>query len=131
MSLLRSIPKNDVEKFTGTRVDTRAMTMNDINDLVVKFASMVIGYRIFYSSIMNSILVGAIHTTYQMIKENVDYDLTEALRSQLMANLEAVNKDKKIRFKFGQLIMGLFFYFQNFFPVNGDVQWIIGTPTLL
>lgn len=66
-----------------------------------------------------------------MIKENVDYDLNEALRSQLMENLEAIKKEKRLRFKFGRLILGLFFYFQNFFPSIGDIQWIVGTPTLL
>ncbi|XP_059064624.1 uncharacterized protein LOC131856734 [Cryptomeria japonica] len=59
-----------------------------------------------------------------MVKENIDYDLAKSLRSQLMENLEAVKKEKKMRFKFGQLIIGLFFYFQNFFPSIGDVQWI-------
>lgn len=44
--LLMSIPKNDVENLTGSRWDKRAITMNDINDLAVKFSSMVIGYRI-------------------------------------------------------------------------------------
>lgn len=106
------------------------MTVNDINDPAVKFASMVIGYIIFYSNRMNSIPT-TIHTAYQMIKENVDYDLTKALRSQLMANLEPVKKDKRLRFKFGQLILVLFFYFQNIFPGIGDVQWITGTPALL
>ncbi|XP_057873186.1 uncharacterized protein LOC131079291 [Cryptomeria japonica] len=44
-----------------------------------------------------SILKATINTAYQMVKENVDCDLEGALRSQLMANLEAVKKDKKER----------------------------------
>lgn len=89
------------------------MIVNNINDPIVKFASMVIGYKIYYSSRMNSIPATTIHTTYWMVKENVDYDLAEVLRSQLMANLEFVEKDKKLRFKFSYLILGLFFYFQK------------------
>lgn len=80
---------------------------------------------------MNNILTTTIHTAYQMVKKNVDYDLEEALRIQLMVNIEAMKKDKNSRFKFGQLILGLFFYFQNYFPGIGDVQWIEGTPALL
>lgn len=107
------------------------MSVNNINDPVVKYASMVIGYRIYYSSRLNSIATASIHIAYQMVKENVDYDLAEALRSQLMVNLEAIKKDKKLRFKFGQLILSLFFYCQNYFPSIGDMQWISGTPALL
>lgn len=129
--LLRSVPKNDVEKLTRLKWDGRAMTVNNINYPAMKYASMVIGYRIYYSSGMNNIPTTTIHTAYWMVKENVDYDLVEALRSQLMVNLEAVKKDKTLRFKFGQLILGLFFYFQNYFLGIGDVQWIEGTPTLI
>lgn len=129
--LLRYVPKNDVEKLTRSKWDGRAMTVNNISDPTVKYASMVIGYRIYYSSKMNNVLVAAIHTAYQMIIEDVDYDLSEALRSQLMLNLEAIKKDKRLRFKFGQLILGLFFYFQNSFPGIGDIKWIGGTPTLM
>lgn len=128
--LLTSVPKNDVKKLTGSRWDGRAMTVDNINDLVVKFVSMVIGYRIYYSRRMNSILVATIHTAYRMGKENFDYGLAEALRSQLMENLEVVKNDKKMRFKFGQLIMGLFFYFQTFFLGIGDEQWITSTLAL-
>lgn len=119
--LLRSMPKDNVEKVTGSKWDGKAMPMSNINDPVVKYVLMVFGYRIYYSSKMNSILATAIQTAYQMVKENVDYDLVEALRSQPMVNLEVVNKDKELRFKFGQLILGLFFYFQNNFPDISDV----------
>lgn len=105
--------------------------MNNINDPIVKYASMVIGYQIYYSSGMNNIPTTAIHTAHQIIKEDVDYDLSEALRSQLMLNLESIKKDKRLRFKFGQLILGLFFYFQKCFPGIGDIQWIDGTPALV
>lgn len=62
--LLRSVPKNDVEKMIGSRWDGRSMTVNNINDPAMKYASMVIGYRICYSSRMNSILAATIHTAY-------------------------------------------------------------------
>lgn len=116
VSLLSSVLKNDVEKIIGSRWDGKTMMVNKINGLAMKYASMVIGYRIFYNSrSMNNISAATIHTAYQMVKENMDYDLAEAMRSQLMANLEVMKKDKRLRFKFGQLILGLFFYFQNFF----------------
>lgn len=107
------------------------MMVNDIKDLEVKFASMVIGYRVYHLSQINNILGGTIHIAYWMLKENVDYDLAEALREQLILNLELIKKDKRQKFKFGQLIIGLFFYFQNFFLIIGDIQWSVDTSAML
>lgn len=119
--ILRSIPRNNFVELTKSRWDGRAMTINEIDDSTVKFASMIIGFQVYHSSRMNNIHVATIHIAYWMIKENVDYDLSEALRSQLVLNLEFIQKDKRLKFKFGQLIVGLFFYFQNFFPYISDV----------
>lgn len=107
------------------------MIVNKINDPTLKYASMVIGYWIYYSSRMNNVPTTAIHTAYRMIKEDVDYDLSKDLRSQLMLNSEAIKKDKRLRFKFGQLILGLFFYYQNLFLDISDIHWIEGTPALV
>lgn len=38
-------------------------------------------------------------------------------------NLKSIKQDNALRFKFGQLLVGLFFYFQGYFPRVGDVQW--------
>lgn len=129
--LLRTIPKDDVNRLTKSKWDGHAMTMNDIDDLAMKFASMVIDYKVYYSRRINRIPRVAIHTTYRMLKENIDYDLAEALRTQLVLNLETIKKDKRQKFKFCQLIIGLFFYFQNFFPGIGDIQWYDDTPIIL
>lgn len=99
--VLRSIPKNDVESLTHSKWDDREMTVNNIIDPIVNYASMVISYQIYYSSRMNNIPVTSIHIAYHMIKEDFDYDLSEALRSQLVLNLESIKKDKRLIFKFG------------------------------
>lgn len=92
---------------------------------------MVISYRVYHSSRTNSIPEAVIHTAYQMIKENANYGLTEALRTQLILNQESIKKDKRRKFKFSQLIIGLFFYFQNSFLGISDIQWSNDTPTML
>lgn len=129
--VLRTIPKNEVARLTKSKWDGRAMTINEIEDPGVKYSSMVIGYRVYHSSRTNGILGAAIHTAYQMVKENADYDLAEALITHLILNLESIKKDKRQKFKFGQLIIGLFFYFQNSFPSIGDIQWSMDTPAML
>ena len=58
-----------------------------------------------------------------MVKENAEYDLCELLRSQLMENLGKIKKDKKNSFKYGNLLLFLFFYFMNEVPRFGKFQW--------
>lgn len=99
--MLRSISKDDVTKLKKFKWDGQVMMINEIEDPEVKHASMVIGYRVYHSSRTNSAPVAAIHTTYQTIKDNVDYDLSEALRTQLISNLESIKKYKRQKFKFG------------------------------
>lgn len=86
---------------------------------------MVIGYMIFHSSRFNSVSTTTVHSAYWMVKENVDYDLYEAMRTQLILNLDSIKKDKNQKLKFGQLLVGLLFYFKIFIPRIGDIQWLI------
>lgn len=64
------------------------------------------------------------------MKENANYDLCEAIQSQLMLSLESIKKDNSQKFKYGQLLIGLFFYFQNFIPRIGDIELSKDTPVL-
>lgn len=84
---LRRFCKETITTLTSSTSDGHAFPINRIKDPAVKLATMVIGYRIFYSSRLNSVLSATVHTTYKMIVENVDYDLCEAIRSQLILNL--------------------------------------------
>jgi len=89
------------------------MTINDIIELNVKFASMVIGYKIYHLRRENFISGTTIYVAYKMLKENVDYDLCELLQNQLIENLKKIKRDKKNTFKYGTLILCLFFYYMN------------------
>lgn len=128
---LGKILKETMVTLTLTTFDNPTFSVNNIKDPTVRLATMVIGYRIFYSTRMNSVPSAAVHATYIMIVENVDYDLCEAIRSQLMLSLQSIKKDRSQKFKFGQLPIGLFFYF--FLPRIGDIQWsndILITPQI-
>lgn len=90
--MLRRISKEIVYTLTGSTSNKGAFSINNIRDPTVKLASMVIGYRVFYSSRLNSVPSVAVHTAYKMITENANYDLCEAIRSQLMLNLQSIKK---------------------------------------
>lgn len=83
--------KNDVvTNKTDSKFDGRVMTIDDILENDIRFASMVIGYKIYYSRKINSIFGIAIYATHEMLKENKKYDLCMLLRSELMKNLKKI-----------------------------------------
>jgi len=79
LSMLKVVKNQTVTDATGSRFDKMAMIINDIIDLDVKLASMVIGYKIYHSSRENSISGMTIYAAYNMLRENPDYDLCELL----------------------------------------------------
>lgn len=102
---------------TGSQHDSKLMTISDIIEYDVIFASMVMRYKVYQSSRANSISGTTIYATYQIIKEDKLYDLCEVLMSELMSNLNKIKQDKKHVFNFGTLIVCLAFYFMNEIPV--------------
>lgn len=122
---LQKVTKTKMTKLTSSMSDQRVMTVNTIFDDLVKYACMVIGYQIFYASRMNFVPVVVVNVAYKMIKEDTTFDLCTCLQKQLLLNLKSIKQDNSLRFKFGQLLVGLFFYFQGYFPGVGDVQWFV------
>lgn len=45
-----------------------------------------------------------------------------------MLNLQSIKKDNNLKFKYGQLLIRLFFYFQNFQPRIEDLEWSKDLP---
>lgn len=78
--VLRKITKTKVTKLTGSVNDKREMTSNTIEDDLVKYACMVIGYRVFYASRMYFVPRAAVHAAYQMIKDDAEYDLCTCMQ---------------------------------------------------
>lgn len=91
----------------------------------MKYACMVIGYQTFSASIINSISAAAVNAAYRMIKEDASFHLCTGMERQLLLNLKLIKQDNALRFKFGQLLVGLFFYFQGYFLEVGDIQWSV------
>lgn len=128
MLALRTVSKTEMSKLTGLVSDSRGMTINSIKDDLVKYACMVIGYRTFFASRINSVSSATVNTAYRMIKEDASFDLCTHMQRQLLLNLKSIKQDNALMFKFGKLLVGLFFYFQGYFPRVGDVQWSVDQP---
>lgn len=96
-----------VMEVTSLNHNNRSMTISEIVEHDVRFAQMVIGYKVYQSSRYNSIFDTTIYATYQMLKEDKRYDLCEVLLNELMSNIKKIKQDKKHVFKFGSLIICL------------------------
>lgn len=86
------------------------------------------GYKVYQSSRDNTVSSTTIYVAYKVIKEDELYDLCEVLQSELLNNLKKVKHDKKYVFKFGTLIICLYFYFMNEVLGVGKVQWAYDRP---
>lgn len=71
----------------GVKYDIRVLTVKDIKDLRVKYASMLIRYKIYFTNRENHVFATAINIVYEMVKKGVNYDLCELLRVQLIEKL--------------------------------------------
>lgn len=110
---LRTVRKTEMAKLADSTSDSRGIKVNIIKHDLVKYACMVIGYKTFSASRINSISTTTVNATYRMIKEDASFDMCTGMQRQLLSNLKSFKQDNALRFKFEQLLAGLFFYFQG------------------
>lgn len=75
VAALRTVSKTKMTKLTGSTSDSQGMIVNPFKDELVKYACMVIGYRTFSASRINSISAAAVNAAYRMIIEDKSFDL--------------------------------------------------------
>lgn len=93
------------------------MHNNDILNLELRFMTMVIGYKMYYSSRDNNIPIGASYGAYQIIHNRTRFDLSGWLHRQIMENLSKIKKDYNYHvLKFSAILVCIFFYFRREFP---------------
>lgn len=97
---LKNAKNQTVTEATNSKHDGRSMTISDIIEYDVRFASMVTSYKVYQSSRDNSVSGMTIYVAYQILKEDKLYDLCWVLQSELLNNLKKIEQDKKHAFKF-------------------------------
>lgn len=90
---------------------------------------MLLGYKLYYSSIPNSVSTGVIMMAYKMVKENTKYNLCEILAQQFLENVRIVKKDKSKAFGFGSLLIHMYIYIEHKFPRMHPRAWKDNIPT--
>lgn len=85
-------------KLISATFDGRSMRVDDIRDIDMKFAGMVIGYKVYQSNQLNYVFSNNILIAHQMVKEDTHYDLCSVMMKELMTNLHKIKQDKKNTF---------------------------------
>ena len=98
-----------VEANMNSYFDGRNMKVNNIQDEEVKVISKILGYKFNNSSSVDSIPAGFIHTTYVAV-HGEEVNLCEIVHTQLLENITKMKTTKRTVFRFGYLLMNIFFY---------------------
>lgn len=91
---LRKVQNTTVAVVTGSQYVNQSMTISDIVEHDVRFTSMVVGYKVYQSSMHNSVSSTTIFTAYQMLKEIKRCDLCSILLSELLSNLKKITRQE-------------------------------------
>lgn len=118
---LRKVTNPIVTKLTGAHFGSSSMKIDHILEHDVIFASMIIGYKFSQSSRLNYVFGVTIYAAYQMVKEDMQYDLCTVILEEILSNLKKIKIDKKNVFKSGSLIVFLAQYFMNEIPRTSRV----------
>jgi hypothetical protein len=102
------------------------VTENNVN-----FFSMVISYKIYHFSRENLASCTIVYVTYEMVKENKNYDLCKFLQSEFMKFFAKMKEEKLDTFKYNTLILCLFFYFMNEVLGARNVKWGFHRPIVV
>lgn len=62
------------------------LIVKDMKDPIVKYASMLIRYNIYFTNKENFISTTSINILYEMVKKGANYDLCELLRENFLEN---------------------------------------------
>lgn len=86
------------------------MTIEPIKEKDIKLMSMILGYRFQHTSRVNSLSVAIILAAIRLVRENGEFNLCEIMHAQLIDNIKAIKHDKTKIFRFGSLIIYMYFH---------------------
>lgn len=87
VSVLKYVKNDEVNRLTGFVLDKRALRIDGILDLAVRYVTMGNSYKVYYKNQEGSSSSTTVYVAYKMVKENTNYDLCDLLRWKLLDNL--------------------------------------------
>ena len=91
------------------------MKVNTIQDEGVRVISKILGYKCNSSSRVDSVPVRFIHMAYVAVNGE-EVNLCEIVHTQLLDNISKMKTSRRTIFRFGSLLMHIFFYVARRFP---------------
>ena len=110
--------------------DGRGLKLSIVADVELRFGIHVIAHKIYSSIWPNSVPYEAVDLAFKIVKKNVEFDLSKLLLLQLNKSMESIRTSKNNPYKFGSLLIYLFFYIQKFFPSKGTIVWRKDIPII-
>lgn len=127
VSIKKLVKNKEFETLTGITGDQRALLIDTIIDLVVRYVAYGVSQKIYLWNKEGSTSVIVVYVAHQMVKERKDFNLCELLLTQLTDNI-TMTKDDGYPFHFGSLIMCLMLYFLRSLPLKENVAWKSNVP---
>lgn len=67
--VLKFLNNKDVMEMRRATFNQRALTVNNIRNLAIKYVVMVIGYKIYYTNKENFVFATIIHVAHEMLEK--------------------------------------------------------------
>lgn len=126
----KNIPRNELAQKTRAVWDGRGIKLNAVTDVELKFSIHAIAHKMYSSSWWNSVPCEVVDLAYKIVKNDLVFDLAELQLTQFSKNQESIRASKPNPWKFGPLLVCLFFYVHKFFPSKGTVVWQKDRPIM-
>lgn len=110
---LRSESKEVIEKNTRAKWNKRGMTTYTIKDPLIDFVVRVISHKFYQSCRLNSVPCILVDVGYKLVEKDHTYDLVELQLKKINENLGAIRRTKGAQYKFGAILICIFFYLLN------------------
>lgn len=115
----KKVPNNTVKTLSGATSDSRSLRINHIKDIIMRFISMILGYKTTHANILNSVSSLCINSAYEMVNNNAKIDVCVWLKDELIDILKKIKGDKNGTISFGNLLVCLRLYFTKEIPGIG------------
>lgn len=127
---INTAPRNKIEENTKSQWDSRGLKVSTITNLELKFGVYGVAYKKFQSSKPNIVPCMAVDLGYKIVKKGHKYDIIELKLRQLIENMKTIRVARSNTYKFGSLLVCIFFYMKNYFHSTSQVNWRTDTPAI-
>ena len=99
------------------------MTIDTITEPLLDFTVNVMSHKFYQSRRLNNVPCIALDVSYKLVKNDHTYDMEDLMLHQINENLGAIRRSKGAQYKFGSMLVCMFFYVMAEFTPFGKIKW--------